>query len=243
MDLNTHGETLFNEKKFDEAYDCFTMALEQDNNDGRAMNNLGMYYEEFVGIDNIAVSYYKRAIDAESVPAMLNLGKYYVNKQSFKAEKYFRMALEHNNPEALHNLAVLYMNHNMYDNAIEFFKMSVECGNVESMYELGVYYSVNDIVEAEKYFLMAVNLNSINAMIGIASLYQTHDNNNEACKYYALAIDNGCLMVENNLNNIFRKTADLQLMSEYYNYLPSDVKQKFIAAVASSKIKNARDKY
>lgn len=112
-----------------------------------------------------------------------------------KAEKYYLMAVEKNQSEAMSNLALLYQIE-LKDliKAEKYFLMAIEKGNNIALYNLGLLYQteLKDNKKAEKYYLKAIEKEDSNAMNNLALLYEKQlKDYNKAEKYYLMAIDKG----------------------------------------------------
>ncbi len=80
--------------------------------------------------------------------------------------------------------------------------------NSDAMNNLGVYYHniEENYEEAKKYYLMAINKCSLEAIYNLGVYYHyTEKNYEEAKKYYLMAIDKGHLNAKDNLKKIENK--------------------------------------
>jgi TPR repeat protein len=107
--------------------------------------------------------------------ALFGKGLVYMYKKDFdNAEKYYQMAVEKGNPNAMSNLSYLYwIEKNDIAGAEKYCQMAAEKGHVGAMNNLGYLYETKkkDIVSAEKYYKMAIEKGNINAMGNLANMY------------------------------------------------------------------------
>jgi tetratricopeptide (TPR) repeat protein len=81
-----------------------------------------------------------------SVQAMFNIANYYYNvkKDHVNAEKYYIMAIEHGNIDAMNNLAVYYKNIKNHANAEKYYLMAIDHGCVNALNNLALYYEYTE---------------------------------------------------------------------------------------------------
>ncbi len=119
----------------------------------------------------------------------INIARCYYNMgESSNTERYYLLAVEEENADAMFSLALLY--------ETEF----------------------KDIDRAEKYYLMAIEKEHANAMFNLASLYETEfEDTNRAEKYYLMAIEKEHAIAMNNLANLYRaEFKDMDRAEKYY---------------------------
>lgn len=121
-------------------------------------------------------------------------------KKLAEAEKFYLMAIEKGNEEAIFDLAYLYSITNRPELAIKYYLMAVEKGHEDGMYNLAILYKdSNRIKLAEKYYLMAIEKDHAEAMNNLALLYQNNKKLELAEKYYLMAIEKKNNKAINNL--------------------------------------------
>jgi len=136
------------------------------------MNNANAYIEsardyDSQNNDKMAIKHYKKAIELGSKYAIYKLGEFYHDREKYVlAKKYYKEAIKHEVHHAYFNLAV--------------------------MYHLGEGYRVqrNDKWALEL-FHKAVELGNTRAMVNIAQYHEYNGNEDDAIKYYQMAIDEG----------------------------------------------------
>jgi len=104
-----------------------------------------------------------------------------------EAEKYYRMAMEKGDVDAMNNLAVLYETEKKdIDNADKYYRMASEKGDVDAMLNLALLYHMekHDIDKAEKYYKMAIEKGNRKACFNIALLYYEQQKNKKAALEY-----------------------------------------------------------
>ena len=116
---------------------------------------------------------------------------YYANltKNKDEAIKYYKMAIEKGNVDAMNNYAILIENENK-DEASKYYKMAIEKQYVRSMYNYAILIQNENKDEAIKYYKMAIEKGDIGSMNNYAILIE-NENKDEAIKYYKMAIEKG----------------------------------------------------
>jgi len=76
--------------------------------------------------------------------------------------------------------------------------------------------AANKTIEAEKYYLAAIEKGEINALFNLANLYNEQGKMDVAEKYYLLAIEKGYTYALNNLANLFSKQGKEGESEKYY---------------------------
>ena len=151
------------------------------------------------------------------------LGNFYYNteKNYELAKKYYLMAIDKNNLEAMNNLGTLYyMIEKNYELAKKYYLMAIDNDNDNSMFNLGnLYHMTEQQYElAKKYYLMAIDKGNSNAMASLGNLYYIIENKYElAIKYYLMAIDKENPHAMNNLGHIYYTIEkNYKLTDKYY---------------------------
>ena len=107
-----------------------------------------------------------------------------------KALKYYLMAIEKGNEDAMINLAFLYDNQGKLADAEKYYLMVIEKGNEKAMYNLALLYNnLEKFSDVEKYYLMAIEKGHEKAMYNLAQFYRNQEKYAEAEKYYLMAIE------------------------------------------------------
>jgi TPR repeat protein len=124
---------------------------------------------------------------------------YWCQSQKYMINKYFNEIyniIVHKNitdidTEMLGNIGIFYqtiMPNNNYSKCIIFFEKAIELGDVKSMINLGVYYEKFNIKLMEKYYEMAIELNSSDAMVKYGYYLKRQQKYDLMKKYYEMAI-------------------------------------------------------
>jgi hypothetical protein len=145
-----------------------------------------------------------------------------VTKNYDEMLKYYLMAIEKSNTDAMNNLANYYQRiDDNYEEMMKYYLLAIKKGNVNAMNSLAWYYQSREknYKEMKKYYLMAIDNGDIDAIISLAWYYQsTEKNYEEMKKYYLLAIENGNVNAmtnlgryyENNIIDFYLKLLELQ---------------------------------
>ena len=142
-----------------------------------------------------------------------------------KAEKYYLMAVEHEDVKAMVNLGVLYNNeYKDVAKAEKYYLMAVEHEDVKAMFNLGLLYEDEhkDVAKAEKYYLMAVEHEDVKAMFKLAVLYETEIKDfKKSERYYSKAIEtdfrnNMAYLIQAKFANEERGNIYLELCKKYH---------------------------
>ena len=128
-------------------------------------------------------------------PVILNiLGLYYIKKYNNYAEckKYFKMAVDLGDIDALYNLGSYYICiENNEEEMKKYWMMAIENNCPVTSYELAEYYHIKGDIDNMMHFLnISINLKSSTAMLYMAKYYCSINSINNAQKYYLMAIDN-----------------------------------------------------
>ena len=107
-----------------------------------------------------------------------------------------------------------------YEDAIAIYKKLASSGDKEANNIIGVCYQLglNDVKNAEKYFLLAIENNDIAAIYNLALLYNEETKNyKEAEKYYLMAVVKKNISAMNNLGTLYAdKLLDYTKAEKYY---------------------------
>jgi TPR repeat protein len=121
-----------------------------------------------------------------------------------EAEKYYLLAIEKGQVNALYNLANLYADKKEYKNAEKYYLKAIEKGHFEALNNLAlVYLEQGKDKEAEVYFLKSIGRADLNARYNLANLYFKQGKLENAEKYYLEAIEEGHINALNHLANLY----------------------------------------
>ena len=103
------------------------------------------------------------------------IGEYYEFKNINYIEmiKYYLMAIDKDNINAMNNLARHYESIHDYDNTVKYYLMAIDKGCSSAMNNLGYYYFYYEADHDEmlKYFLMAIEYGNKTAMKNLGHYY------------------------------------------------------------------------
>ena len=116
------------------------------------------------------------------------IGEYYEFKNINCNEmiKYYLMAIDKDNINAMNNLAMYYESIHDYDNTVKYYLMAIDKGCSSAMNNLGHYYfydAYHDDDEMLKYFLMAIEYGNKTAMKNLGHYYSLISDFDNAKKY------------------------------------------------------------
>lgn len=119
------------------------------------------------------------------------VGLFYFKDQDYEnAERYFLMAIEYLNINAMNNLAVLYGHFTKnYAKAEEYFLMAIKYGHADAVYNLAMFYIniIKDHKKAKICFKVALEKKDADAMNSIAVYYERTKKHEKAQSYYRKA--------------------------------------------------------
>ena len=136
-----------------------------------------------------------------------------------QAIKYYQMALELGNTDAMCNLACYYDKEKDYDQAIQYYQMASELDNTNAMCNLARYYNEKEnYVQAIQYYQMAIKLGNSTAMNNLAYHYEKKEKDYpQAIEYYQMAIKLGNSTAMCNLAlHYYEKEKDYTQAIQYY---------------------------
>ena len=127
-------------------------------------------------------------------------------------EKYYRMASELKNTEAMFNLGIYYAYNKKSDEMEKYYKMASDLKHVGAMTNLGIYYynKLKKYDEGKKYLLMATDLlhgnqsESIIAMYNLGYIYFLENSFDLSKKYYAMSLNYGHVRSIEKLQNYYK---------------------------------------
>ena len=134
------------------------------------------------------------AINKGDAVIMNNLGYHYdmIEKNYELAKKYYLMAVQHNNKEAMLNLGLYYESICDYVQMKKYYQMAIENLCSDSMYYMACYYENININYQKmiKYYQMAIDNGDIESLYSLGLYYQHKEKNFTLMKkYYQMAIN------------------------------------------------------
>ncbi len=149
------------------------------------------------------------------------IGYYYRNIKTNDdlMKKYYLMAIELNNSNAMYNLGNYYECIANYDLMEKYYLMAIELNNTNAMWNLGNYYQyIENYDLMKKYYLMAVELNHSGVMCYLGYYYKYIEINYDLMKkYYNMAIKLNNFSAMNSLGCYYEKIElNYDLTKKYY---------------------------
>ncbi len=160
-------------------------------------------------------------VELGNLTCMIIIGIIYRYIDASISEKYFKMASEKGDPDAMFFLALLYKNENKdCELAEKYYLMAIEKGHINSMFSLALLYKneKKNHELAEKYYLIAAEKDHTDAMFNLALLYENEKKDFELIeKFYLMAVEKGHIGAMNNLALLYTyEKKDLDLAEKYY---------------------------
>lgn len=166
---------------------AFLIGLYYDSVNQSHMGNYYMKVRPGV-IQPLAVKYYLKALhfDPKDTFIIRQIATYYWRVEDDRANtvKYFLMAINLGDTQAMIDLALYYQDILNYKRTIKYFLMAVKQGNTEAMLQLGNYYHYSgDYDNAVVYYEMAMRNGNQQAIIVLASHYEEQKTYYKMIKY------------------------------------------------------------
>ncbi len=145
----------------------------------------------------------------------------YVKKEYDLMKKYYLIAIDKGNSDAMCNLGLYYESiEKNYELMNKYYLMAIDKQNSVAMNNLGYYYqNIDKNYELmKKYYLMAIDKGNSSAMNNLGFYYKKIENNYELMdKYYLMAI-------KNNINIIYIIKNIINELMIYNNKNPNQIK-------------------
>ncbi len=142
---------------------------------------------------------------------------YDYQKDHKNAEKYYLLAIEKGDANALTNLAILYSNQGKPELVEKYYLLAIDKGQVKALNNLAILYENQGKIElAEKYYLLAIDRGEVKALNNLAILYLNQGKTELAEKYYLLAIEKGYVYALFNLAILYSAQGKIDLAEKYY---------------------------
>jgi TPR repeat protein len=155
----------------------------KEKNDAEAMRNLARLYQRGLGTppsDSLALDWYRRAVDAGSVDAIVDVGLMYAEgmdgrHDADQALRWFQRAADAGSPRAMHAIGRLHEDAKDYGQALVWYRRAADAGSAEAMNNLGVLYQngwgvASDRAEAARWYRRAAEAGSPVAAGNLAAL-------------------------------------------------------------------------
>ncbi len=166
----------------------------ENNKDG--FYGIAYYYDTFEKNFPLALKYYQQAIDMNCDKSMFRLGEYYRAKgDNSIMKKYYNMAAELNNVDALYSLARHYELYEQdYKKMKAYYQKAIILGHIMSMHNLAYYYESveHDYIQMKKNYELAISLGHSMSMFQLGMYYETIEHDyKKMIHYYESAISLG----------------------------------------------------
>ncbi|MFY7698442.1 MAG: tetratricopeptide repeat protein [Legionella sp.] len=150
---------------------------------------LGFIYDTVDENYQHAAITYEKAAQAGDATAQFNLGLIYEKGKGIavdydKAKALYELAAAHGHPQAMVQLAGLYLNidskefaPNQLQRALAWYKKAADLGDRDALYQLGLFAEIGlgsklSLDDAVNYYQKAANKNNTKAIIALARIYQ-----------------------------------------------------------------------
>jgi len=145
----------------------------------------------------------------------------YITRHYEQMKKYYLMAINCNNGDAMYNLGFYYKAiEQNYEQMKKYYLMAIDKGNTDAMNELGEYYRNGEInyEQMKKYYLMAIDKGNTVAMNNLGYYYRFKRINHKLMKkYYLMAIDCGSASAMYNMGGHYQyENKNYDKMTKYY---------------------------
>lgn len=142
---------------------------------------------------------------------------YRKNENYYDMLKYYHIAIEKGNNDALFNLGCYYKSQDKYKNMKKYFLMAIEKDVHDAMYGLGSYYEQIEKYDVMmKYYLMAIEKGNSMAMYSLGHYYENTRNYDDMIKYYLMATEKGNSIAMNSLGHYYGQINDYKNAMKYY---------------------------
>jgi TPR repeat protein len=137
------------------------------------------------------------------------LGCYYeLEDDDEKAVKYYKMAIDKGDNEAVYNLGYYYQQNRQFKEMMECYIKAIDNGHMDAMNNLGYHYHM---LLSRDHFVLGKFRNK-----------REESNYGNMLKYYHMAIKNGCKMAAFNMCQFHYGMADVIGMKKYYEMIKKD---------------------
>lgn len=177
----------------------------------------GLYFELIHDIKSM-MGQYLNGVDLGCPECMNLLGRYYYrNKDYVQMMKFWQMAIEKKNIDAIFNLSKFFEDEKQYDNMINALKIAIDLGSEKAILSLASYYQKNK--EFEKMietYRQGIHNGYTNCMSELGNYYMSLGDKENTIKYYtAAAKTNPDAMYK--LGKFYERNKDYPKMMYYYN--------------------------
>ncbi len=178
------------------------LARNVSSSDSELIGKAHEFYEQ--GLIDQAIDLLEKSKD-ENTTIWSLLGFLHGKKDNYtQAEYYYLKAIEHNNIDALNNLAILYEEHKNYTQAEKHFLKAITHNNIFALHNLGLMYSnQKNYAQAEHYLLKAIEHGNNDALNILGSMYAEQKKYEQAEHYLLKAVEHGNSDALNNLGFMY----------------------------------------
>jgi len=164
--------------------------------DGTTAFTIGSIYERKLHLTDLAVKYYKIALEKGNYSAAYRLGQinFYSLSDLEQSINYHRLAIENGISDSIESLATIFVNSENYSEAEELYQLSYEKGNYSALNEMAqIKQKIGKADEAILLLNQAIEHGDEDALINLGKIYVTPDFNdlNAAKALFLRAIDKG----------------------------------------------------
>jgi TPR repeat protein len=125
-------------------------------------------------------------------------------------EKYFTVAIEKGNSDAMYCMGIYYEDRRNDTMTVKYYTMAIEKGNTDAMCRMGMYndiYRKRNIDDMIKYFMMAIENGNSKAMCQLGLYYEHVRDYDNMEKYYMMSIDKGYSSAMYFLGNYYERVS------------------------------------
>lgn len=178
--MNNLGQHYSKIKDKENAEKYYLMAIKYGST--KAAKNLAIFYDRNNLMFN-KVEYLLHAVNKnKNIKAMILIAKHFSELDLYKNSdtiiKYYNMAIDHDNLDAIKNLAKYYIKINDYENAEVTYLLLKKYNDSDCYFYLAKDFELIDIDRAKKYYRIGIENNNKNCIVGINSLIKKKKNDN-----------------------------------------------------------------
>ena len=173
---------------------------------------------------------YEKLGSQSDAAGLYNLGKLYHAENAYQeAAKWYLMAEEKGETDAMNRFGLLHANKKEYTEAVKWYRMAAEKGHASAMFSMGKMYEkgngvAKDYQEAVKWYRMAAEKGYALAMYSMGKMYEKGNgvakDGQEAVKWYRMAAEKGQKVAMLSMGEMYAKgngvTKDYQEAVKWY---------------------------
>lgn len=155
-----------------------------------------------------------------------NCGDHYLEKKEYNvAEQLYKLSGQLNSKltKIYAKQGTEHFNNGNNDLALECFGKAIELKGFDCASSMGmIYEKKNDMVSAEKYYVIAVTNGDYNCLINLSKIYETNKDYDSAIKYCKMAINNGYTPIIKYLSDLYIECGKIEESFELYSKYPNN---------------------